>query len=471
MAWVEGVGRRTFLKRALTGAAAAAVGLANRQVAAGGRRFPKDFIFGCSTSAFQIEGALNVDGRGPGIWDDIDGQPNRDAVVACDHYRRYREDVDLLGSLGVQAYRFSVSWPRVLPDGIGTVNPKGLSFYHRLIDCLLEVGIEPWLCLHHHDLPAGIQHRGGWTNPDIVQWFADYAGILGQAYGDRVHTWLAINEPSVVAYFGYGLGWMPIEQESGWTALKTALHHMNLAQAAAARVLRAIGPTGTRVGSALLMQPVRAALPGEEHTQAAHRIDALFNDCFMQPLGIGGYPEVFAEEMAEVAGADDLAAMAHALDFVGANYYHRFYVRHDPDGLLQAVLGDPPPGLRTNLAGSRVESDGMAEVAATMRRCFGKLPFYLTENGTVETAAEDRCGGDDANRIGYLTDHLRACCDLIAAGAMLRGYFIWTLIDCYEWGAGFGPKFGLVSLDRDTMARCPKQSFHWYRKIIDAREV
>lgn len=460
--------RRTFLKAT---AAAAAAGPAVAVAATGpATTFPDGFLWGCSTSSYQIEGAVAAGGRGPSIWDSFSHTPGKvvngdTGDVACDHYHRYLEDVGLMARAGMRAYRFSVAWPRVLPEGRGAANERGLDFYERLVDALLLRGIEPWLCLYHWDLPQALQDKGGWTNREIADWFTDYALIVAGRLGDRVSRWAMLNEPSVVAIFGHGTG----GHAPGLTGRDTcaaALHHQNLAQGRALQALRA-ARADWRLGTVLTLQPVHAADPSESSAGAARLWDAVWNRSCLDPLFKGQYPVALEADFAPLLRPGDLEAIRQPVDFLGMNYYSPMYQRMDPAGLFGTGFGAPPAG--TALTGMEwpIVPDGLVEQLRDLRERYGNPPVYVAENGA---AFYDWIGpegkAEDAERIFFIRDHLAAAHRAIQEGANLQGWFVWTLLDNFEWAEGYARKFGLVAVDRDTLKRTPKASYHWYADVI-----
>jgi len=430
---------------------------------------PARFTWGVSTSSYQIEGAANEDGRGPSIWDSYCRQPGRIANgdtgdIACDHYHRYREDVGLMRQLGVNAYRFSTSWPRVMPQGRGEVNEAGLAFYDRLIDELLAAGIEPWLCLYHWDLPQALGDLGGWTNPDSAHWFADYATLIGRSYGDRVKRYATFNEPSVFTLFGYCLGGSA-PGVADRVALLRAIHHVNLAHGAAVDRLRASVPEAS-LGAIHNYQPCRPASGDGADLLAAQRLDAYWNGAFPDPQLLGSYPPLLAEAMAPHLRPDDLAQICRPVDWFGLNHYSPHYVSADVGSALGFRFAAAPEGVLRSTMGWPVEPDAFRDTLLNVNDRY-RLPVYVLENGTAARDAVDAEGDvADQPRIDYLRAYTGAMFAAIAAGADVRGYFIWSLLDNFEWGSGYGQRFGLVYVDYPTLRRIPKASFRWYAQLI-----
>ncbi|WP_448190567.1 GH1 family beta-glucosidase [Azospirillum sp. sgz301742] len=462
--------RRTFLKAAAAGALGARLGAGPAQAAAEAVRFPDGFLWGCSTSAYQIEGAADVDGRGPSVWDRFSRTPGKvlngdTGDVACDHYHRWPEDVDLMARAGMRAYRFSVAWPRVLPGGTGAANAAGLDFYDRLVDGLLGRGIEPWPCLYHWDLPQALQDKGGWTNRAIAGWFADYAQVVAGRLGDRVKNWVMLNEPSVVAIFGHGMG-THAPGLTGRANCVAALHHQNLAQGAALQALRAAG-RGWKLGTVLSLQPVHPVGGLEANRPAAALWDAVWNRSGLDPLFLGRYPELLARDFEPLVKPGDLEAIRQPVDFLGINYYSRMHQQADPGGLFGTGFGPPPEGVKLTGMGWPVEPDGLVEQLLDLRDRYGNPPVYVTENGADYydwVGPEGKA--EDGERIFFIRDHLLAGHEAVRRGANLKGWFAWTLLDNFEWADGYSRHFGLVQVDRQTMKRTPKASYHWYADAI-----
>lgn len=437
--------------------------------------FPDDFAWGVSTAAYQIEGAATDGGKGESIWDRFAHTPGRvidgsTGDVATDHVRRYREDVALLAELGVTAYRFSVSWPRVQPHGRGRGAPAGWAFYDRLVDALLERGIEPWVCLYHWDLPQALQDVGGWTRRDIAATFADYAERVADRLGDRVTTFLMLNEPNVHAVLGHLVG----EHAPGLAGLApffAALHHQNLATGEALQRLRAMR-AAWRLGTIVNLQPIVAAEDGEEHEAAAALADAAFHRASLDPLLLGSYPEVLTPFLAPLLQDGDVATVHQPIDLLGVNHYTRQYVRADDASPTGLALAEPPPNAERTAMGWEVAPEAFTAQLIELKERYGNPPVVVTENGTAYPDPAPRDGRvDDPDRIRYLHRYLRALADARAAGCDVRGYFVWTLVDNFEWAHGFRHRFGLVHLDRATQARTPKRSFDAYRDVVRSRSV
>jgi beta-glucosidase len=437
--------------------------------------FPADFLWGAATSAYQIEGSPLADGAGPSIWHEFAHTPGRTCDgntgdVACDHYRRYRDDVALMGKLGLNAYRFSISWSRVLPEGRGRVNLSGLGFYERLVDALLEQGIQPMLTLYHWDLPAALDRLGGWLNPDSAHWFADYAQLLFRALDDRVRLWVTLNEPWVVVDGGYLHGVLAPGQRNVFAAPR-ASHHLLRAHAAAVQAYRAAGRH--QIGLVVNLEPKYPATETAEDLAATMRADAYWNRQYLDPVFLGAYPP----ELPEIFGAAwpafpdaDLDFIRQPLDFLGVNYYSRQVVRNDPqDWPLQAARVRQPQQTYTSL-NWEVYPPGLTDLLEWVARRYGPLPLYITENGAAFYDPPHATGRvDDPLRQRYLRDHLRAALEARQKGVDLRGYFAWSLLDNFEWAHGYSPRFGLVHVDYATQQRTIKGSGRFYAKVIHSQ--
>ncbi|MFI4998306.1 MAG: GH1 family beta-glucosidase [Reyranellales bacterium] len=432
---------------------------------------PPGFVWGVSTSSYQIEGAAQSDGRGPSIWDTYCRVPGHIANgdtgdVACDHYHRYAEDITLMRDLGVGAYRFSVAWPRVLPAGRGAANEPGLAFYDRLIDGLLAAKIEPWLCLYHWDLPQALEDQGGWLNRDIAGWFGDYAGLIARRFGDRVRHFATFNEPSVFTLFGYGFAWHPPGATEP-AKLYKAIHHVNLAHGAAVDAIRARVPSAL-IGGIHNVQPSRAVSDTAGDAAAAAILDGIWNKAFPEPQLLGQYPPTVARLVEPFQQAGDLERIRRPVDWFGLNHYSPVYAKADANAPLGFAWGDAPPGVPRSPVGWQLDPAAFRDTLLQTSRRYG-LPIYVTENGAGGTQSPDVSGSViDQYRIDYLAAYTRALREAAAAGADVRGYFVWSLLDNFEWGAGYSTRFGLVYVDYSTLRRIPKHSARWYAELIKA---
>jgi beta-glucosidase len=435
--------------------------------------FPPGFLWGAATSAYQIEGSPLADGAGPSIWQRFVHTPglvhNGDTGdVACDHYRRYGEDVALMSRLGLRAYRFSTSWSRILPNGRGPVNARGLDFYDRLIDALLHNGIEPALTLFHWDLPAALDDRGGWLNPDISSWFADYAAIMFRKFDDRVNMWVTLNEPWVVSDGGYLHGAIAPGHRNRFEAPIVA-HNLLRAHGAAVQAYRAVGKQ--RIGLVVNLEPKYPASESPDDRAATARADAYMNRQFLDPVFLKRYPD----EMRGIFGeawpawpADDFELIAQPIDFLGVNYYTRNVTRSDATAWPLRSTPVRQPRATYTETGWEVFAQGLTDVLLRVKERYGNLPLYVTENGAAffdpPTAEGDRI--HDPLRVDYLRKHIRAIHAAIQSGVDLRGYFVWSLFDNLEWSSGYSKRFGIVHVDFATQQRTLKDSADAYSGVI-----
>lgn len=438
------------------------------------REFPRGFLWGASTASYQIEGAVDRDGRGPSIWDAFCRIPGaiRDGssgARACEHYDRWPEDVALMTAAGFKAYRFSIAWPRLLPDARRAPEARGLAFYDRLVDALLERGIEPIVCLYHWDLPLWIQERGGWPARDTVGLFGEYTQAVARALADRVRWFLPLNEPNVHVWRGMITGTQAPGLRERDLAL-AAMHHLALAQAAATRVLRA-ERADALVGSAINISPARPLSSSGEDQDAAALVDAFWNRMFVEAPHRGAYPSPFDRLLAPWIAGGDEALLRASWDFVGVNYYQPIRVRADPAAPLGAALAPPPAGTPVTAGGWEIAPQIFTEVLVAIGHAYG-LPSLVTENGAVfEDAPTPEGRFEDIDRIAYIEAHLQALHRAIGQGARVLGYLAWTLVDNFEWAYGFTWPFGLVHLDRPTQARTPKASYGYLARVAQANAL
>ena len=440
-------------------------------------QFPADFRWGCSTSSYQIEGAAFEDGRGESIWDRFCATPGhiRDGssgAVACDHYHRWPEDLDLAQSLGVNAYRFSIAWPRILPSGRGAINQKGLDFYSRLVDGMLERGLQPWATLYHWDLPQALQEQGGWASRDTVDAFVEYTDVVTRSLGDRVKHWITHNEPGCTAFLGnHGGGHAP-----GLNSYKTALqvcHHLLLSHGLALPVIRSNVPEA-QAGITLSLHPIVAATDSPADVAAALRHDGMRNRWFLDPLFGRGYPA----DVLPLLGANapdmhhsDLALIATPCDFLGVNYYFPERVGDaagdgQEHGPIATTVVSTPDVERTAF-GWEVAPQGMVSLLQRVQRDYAPAQIYLTENGSTYDDVVNPDGSiDDRQRRSYLARHLLAARQAVEAGVPLKGYFAWSLLDNFEWAEGYLRRFGLTYVDYATQQRRLKASGIWYREFL-----
>ena len=429
-------------------------------------RFPPDFVWGVATSAFQIEGATDTHGRGPSVWDTFCRQPgaivdgsNGDA--ACDHYHRWGADLDLMFALGVQAYRFSVAWPRVQPMGHGAWNQPGLDFYDRLVDGVLTRGMQPHVTLYHWDLPQALQDQGGWASRDTALRFAEYAQAMGRRLGDRVRSIVTHNEPWVVAMLGHDTGYFAPGLKSRRTAMQ-ASHHLLWSHGLAMQALRAEAPR-TELGIVLNLSPIHAATDKPEDVAKARLDDGLLLRWYMDALMHGRYPGDVLEHLGADAPrveAGDLQAASAPLDFIGINYYTRNFASANP------WQQEPPPAAVTAM-GWEVYPQGLTELLLRLKRDYAALPpVWITENGAAYADVVENGRVHDAERTDYLRGHIQAVGEAMQAGVDVRGYFVWSFLDNFEWALGYSKRFGIVHVDYATQQRTLKDSACWYRDFI-----
>ncbi|NUT44119.1 MAG: beta-glucosidase [Thermoactinospora sp.] len=452
--------------------------------------FPTGFVWGAATSAYQIEGAVAEGGRGRSIWDTFAAIPGRvvngeHGRVAVDHYNRYPEDVKLMAEMGLTAYRFSVSWPRIQPDGSGAVNQQGLDFYSRLVDELLGAGIDPWVTLYHWDLPQALEDAGGWPSRDTAYRFADYAVEVHAALADRVKHFSTINEPWCAAFLGYASGEHAPGRREPAQAIRAA-HHLNLAHGLSVRAMREQN-LGTEIGGCVNLYTVAPATGSEADLDAARRIDGLQNRFFLDALLTGSYPADVLQDLSAVTDLDfiqdgDLEIIGAPLDVVMVNYYSPFTVSGTPGGAASAAAaptdtGSPwvgsehvsfvNSGLPVTAMGWEIDASCLTELLMRVTRTYPAVDLVVSENGAAfDDVLTDDGSIHDSGRVGYIDAHLRACHTAIEAGAPLKGYFAWSLMDNFEWAWGYGKRFGLVYVDRESLRRIPKDSALWYAETI-----
>jgi len=436
--------------------------------------FPAGFFWGASTSSYQIEGALDADGRGTCVWDTFaaagriaDGS---NAAKACDHYHRWPEDIALMKAAGFSAYRFSIAWPRIIPAGSGAVNAKGLDFYDRLVDGLLAAGIRPMACLYHWDLPQPLEDKGGWQGREVVEPFAEYARVVSRRLADRVKDWMMLNEPNVVAIFGYGVGDHAPGHKLGEQGILRALHHQNLAQGAALRAI-AGEQSGLTLGTVINLQPCRGESDKPEDVAAAARWDAVWNRVPLDGVLKGEIPPLLAEKMKDFVLPGDEAAIRFPIDMLGINYYSRMTMKYETGHPFDVWWGDAGCKRWTGMAWP-VQPDGLYDLLMELKTSYGNLPVYIAENGA---AYDDVVAADgqvhDAERVEFLRDHLKAVAQAAAAGCNVKGYLCWSLLDNFEWGFGLEKRFGIVRVDYETLKRIPKDSYRFFSEVVKSGKV
>jgi beta-glucosidase len=436
-------------------------------------RFPDHFLWGCATSAYQIEGSPLADGAGMNVWHRFSHTPGRvvndeTGDVACDHYRRWESDIDLMQQLGLQAYRFSISWSRIFPEGIGRVNSAGLGFYDRLVDRLLSKGIQPSATLFHWDLPAALDDRGGWLNRDIANWFAEYADVVFRRFDDRIRMWATLNEPWVVSDNGYLHGTAAPGHRNLFEA-PIATHNLMRAHGAAVQAYRSSGRH--QIGLVVNIEPKYPATQSSEDLAATRRAEAQMNRQFIEPALLGRYPEelreIFGEAWPDWPEAD-LEQIRQPIDFVGLNYYTRAVVRHDAAAWpLRAIPVRQSQHAHTEM-GWEVFPQGLTDTLLWIKDRYGCPPIYVTENGAAfadpPQAPGDRL--DDPPRVEYFRTHIRAVHDAMRAGADVRGYFAWSMLDNFEWALGYSKRFGIIHVDYATQQRTLKASAKFYADVV-----
>jgi beta-glucosidase len=432
-------------------------------------RFPEGFVWGAATAAYQVEGAVDADGRGPSIWDTFCRVPGAIAGgdtgdVACDHYHRYAEDLGVLAELGLGAYRFSIAWPRVQPDGSGAINQKGLDHYRRVVDECLARNVVPYVTLYHWDLPQALQDKGGWPARDTAYRFADYVAVMHDTLGDVVKQWITLNEPKVSSHAGYGSG-IHAPGIKDPVLRDRAVHHLMLAHGLGLEVLRG-GRHAARqqVGITLDVSPVAPATDSPADIEAARRSDVDSHVLFLDPILRGTYPIPL-----DAVQDGDLAVIAAPIDFLGINYYRRILVQEGPSGEPMTVL---PEGVPVTSVNWPVQPDGLREVLVDLKSAYDLPPVYITENGAAYDDVPTADGTvDDPERVDYLRNHLAALRTAIAAGVDVLGYFVWTLLDNFEWAEGYAKRFGIVHVDFRTQARTPKTSAGWLGQVARANAL
>ena len=442
--------------------------------------FPPEFRFGVATSAYQIEGAVDEDGRGESIWDRFCRTPGRildgdNGDVACDHYHRWERDLDLIAELGLDTYRFSIAWPRIVPDGRGRINQSGLDFYRRLVEGALERGIRPLATLYHWDLPQPLEDDGGWTNRDTAMAFAEYGEVVVAALGDLVTDWITQNEPWVSAVEGYAQG-KKAPGVADWPSAICASHHLLLSHGLAVDAFRAIGPADGRIGITLNLAPMIPASEAEIDAAAAFRADGYHNRWYLDPVLRGRYPADMLEHYA-AHGVDlafiengDEAIIGRPTDFLGVNYYSIGRIRD----ASEANEGDAsflgfeflPAREPVTKMGWEIAPSAFTDLLVRLNRDYGPLPMMITENGGAFGEEASNWSVQDPARVAFLAAHFDAAQKAVAKGVELEAYFVWSLLDNFEWESGYRPRFGIVRVDYETQERTLKDSALWYRDLV-----
>jgi len=438
--------------------------------------FPRDFLWGAATSAFQIEGATTAGGRGESIWDRFCRTPGKvhagdTGDRACEHYDRFEDDLDLMVELGLRTYRFSIAWPRIQPAGIGGPNPAGVGFYRRLLEGLHERGIVPMATLYHWDLPQALQDRGGWGARETVERFVDYAAIVAEQLGDLIPMFVTHNEPWVAAFLGHAFG-VHAPGHEDWAEAVRASHHQMLSHGRAVPVIRSLAGPDTQVGIALNLVPAYHSGDSIADGAAARRMDGLQNRWFLDPVFRGEYPTDMVDEFERRLGPldavqpGDLAEIAAPIDFLGVNFYSCSRVRADPASDFFGLEVLPPQGKVTAMQWE-VVPEGLRHLLERIQRDYGDVPVYITENGAAYDDAFDEDGEiDDPHRVQFLHDHIESLQQCLEQGINVRGYYAWSLLDNFEWAYGYDKRFGIVYVDWETQKRIPKSSAEYYRDVI-----
>lgn len=441
--------------------------------------FPPDFLWGAATSAYQIEGAWKEDGKGLSIWDTFVHQPgriwqNQHGDVACDHYHRWQEDIALMKAIGLKAYRFSISWPRILPEGRGCVNERGLDFYRRLVDGLLEANIEPFVTLYHWDLPQTLQDQGGWPVRNTARAFVEYADHVSRALGDRVRYWITLNEPFIVAWLGHLLGIHAPGHTDQDEMLATA-HHLLLAHGWSLPIIRQNSP-GAKVGITLDLVPMTPATEAFADRYAAWLQDGFRNRWLLDPLAARGYPAEVAHHFNYRLGfiePGDFEVIATPIDFLGLNYYSRQIIaaRNAQQGDFHPVVVPPSPQAEITEMDWEVYPKGLFDILTRLTYEYRFPELYITENGAAFEDHRQDQKIDDHKRVRYLETHFQQALCAIQVGVPLKGYFVWSLMDNFEWAQGYSKRFGLIYVDYTTLERIPKKSAHWYHQVITENRI
>ncbi|WP_070000626.1 GH1 family beta-glucosidase [Cellulosilyticum sp. I15G10I2] len=445
-------------------------------------KFPKTFIWGTATAAYQIEGSAFEEGKGPSIWDTFSHIPGKidsgdHGDVGCDHYHRFKEDLKIMKTIGIKSYRFSIAWARVLPQGKGDINQKGVDFYNRLIDGLIENGIEPIITLYHWDLPQALQDAyGGWANLQVVDDFVEYASLMFKLFGDRVKKWITHNEPWVVAYAGHYVG----RHAPGKKDIRTAIqvtHHLILSHAKTVEAYRHMGQDG-QIGITLNLYPIKAASCSQEDQQAALFVDGYHNRWFLDPVLKGEYPKDIWDYFKETFGApivsdEDLEILSkNRCDFLGVNYYFRKIIKQgggkDPLNFIEVKPSDS----EYTAMNWEIYAEGLYDLLLDLSKNYDYPLIYITENGAAfQDVLSEELSVNDSYRIKFLKEHFKEAYKAIQQGVRLEAYYVWSLMDNFEWAFGYGKRFGLIYIDYDSKDRIWKDSAYWYQKVIETNSI
>jgi len=437
--------------------------------------FPESFIWGAATASYQIEGAYKEDGKGESIWDYFSHIPGKiygedTGDIACDHYHRYKEDVKNMKKIGLKAYRFSISWSRVIPEGKGKINQAGLDFYSRLVDELLKAEIEPFITLYHWDLPQALQEKRGWANRDTVGYFKDYVSLIAHKLGDRVHYWITHNEPWVVTFLGHAFGVHAPGIMNITIALQVS-HNLLLSHGEAVEVLKNLGDEKTKVGITLNLSPIHPASEKEEDIKAAKIYDGNLNRWFLDPVFKGAYPsdmlDYYEKNVPQILPGD-MGIISRKIDFLGVNYYTRHIVKYDPEKKFFNFSFVTPKEAEFTDMGWEIYPRGIYEILKRVQDEYSPQAIYVTENGAAfQDKLDEKERIEDDKRISYLKEHFSFAHKAIKEGVNLKGYFVWSLMDNFEWAYGYSKRFGLIYIDYPTQKRIFKKSAFWYKKVIE----
>ncbi|MDP4084468.1 MAG: GH1 family beta-glucosidase [Bacillota bacterium] len=442
------------------------------------KSFPETFIWGTATASYQIEGGAHEEGRGESIWDRFSRQPGKvyqqeNGKIACDHYHRYPEDVQLMSELGIKSYRFSFAWPRLFPEE-GKFNPEGLNFYKRLLDELEAKGITPTATIYHWDLPTWLQDKGGWTNREIVDHFVTYAKVLFETFGDRIKNWITHNEPWCAAFLGHALG-VHAPGHTDWNEALIVSHHLLLSHGKVVELYRSMELNG-QIGITLNLSPAVPATNDSMDKDAAWRLDGFANRWFLDPIFKGKYPEDMMDTYSRKFGPlnflkeGDLGVIGKPIDFLGVNYYSHNSISHnDDDPVFQAK----PINETENVTdmGWGIHPESLYHLLKRIQSDYTNLPLYITENGAAFPDEVENGKIEDNDRIRYLHDHFVAAHRFIEEGGNLKGYYVWSLMDNFEWAFGYSKRFGIIYVDYETLERTPKESYKWYQNIIKTNQI
>lgn len=442
------------------------------------KSFPERFIWGAATASYQIEGGAHEEGRGESIWDRFCRQPGKvyqqeNGEIACDHYHRYPKDVQLMSELGIQSYRFSFAWPRLFPEE-GKFNQEGLNFYKRLLDELEERGIAPTATIYHWDLPTWLQDKGGWTNRETVDHFIAYAKVLFETFGDRIKNWITHNEPWCAAFLGHAMG-IHAPGHTDWNEALIVSHHLLLSHGKVVELYRSMGLNG-QIGITLNLSPTIPATNESMDRDAAWRLDGFSNRWFLDPIFKGKYPEDMMELYNKRFGPltflkeGDLEVIGKPIDFLGVNYYSHNIISHNEDQpVFQAIQIYETENV-TDM-GWGIHPDSLYKLLKRIQSDYTNLPLYITENGAAFTDKLENGRVEDYGRIHYLHDHFIAAHRFIEEGGNLKGYYVWSLMDNFEWAFGYSKRFGIIYVDYETLERTPKESYKWYQNIIKTNQI